>query len=116
MGFSVLKHTHNDGDSIHYDPHLRRYFETYMAWLRNHSKSTVLAVDDHTAYKYEGDFYGLLAVMGVSHHLHWLVLRVNDLTNPMDFDQSITGITVPDPKVIQRIVQRYRSLIKKRGL
>lgn len=113
MSLSILKHEVNSGSSIHYDAGMRRYLETYMGWLRDHERTVTLPVDPHQAYKYEGDFYGLLQVLKIPQDQHWLVMRVNDLTNPMDFPQDIQGVMVPDSDVIGRIVQRYRSLTKK---
>lgn len=114
MSFSLNRHAHATGDSLFYDASMRRTFEIYLGWLKTHPETTAHAVDPHTVYKYEGDFYGLLNMLDIAPELHWLVLRINDLTNPMDFPQDIGEILVPDYRVISRILQRHRAIIKKR--
>lgn len=113
MTLSINKLSHQSGEKIYYNAEMRRHFEIYMGWLRNHEGNEERPVDPHTLYKYEGDFYGLLKTMGISPELHWLVMRVNDFVNPMDVPMDIKAIVIPNLQAVGRIVQRYRSQTKK---
>lgn len=115
MSFTLNQYAIQSGEAVFYDPKLRRVMETYMGWLRAHPDTRTQPVDAHMAYKYEGDFYGLLSVMDIAPEYHWVVLRVNGLTNPLYFPTEIGQILIPDSGVLRRIVQRFRAQNKKRS-
>lgn len=114
MAISIHEKMFDPREDIYYNTEFRRFLESYMHYLRTNSKTQVETIDPHNAYKYEGDFYGLLQVMGVAPNLHWLVMRVNDLTNPSESDETLTEILLPDGPTIARLSQFYQSMIRKK--
>jgi len=40
-------------------------------------------------------------------HLHWLVMRMNDMTTPTEATKSIDHLLVPDFRTVERIRQSH---------
>lgn len=87
----------------YYDQSFRNVLEDHMTFLKTHPATVSRQVDSSLAYRYEYDFYGLLTFFGVSVHLHWLIMRMADMTNPMESTRGLTYFLVPDPDVVERM-------------
>lgn len=74
----------------------------YTDYLSHIKDFEELIVDHSTAYKYQGNFYGLLKELGVNHSLFVLTMYVNGLVNPLDYDGVGGSLrvakTMPIPK------------------
>lgn len=97
------------GASIYYDDGFRNVLEDHMTVLRNDATTRVIDIDAGRAYKYESDLYGLLQLYNVPTHLHWLVMRMNRLTSPMDYPATMYALLIPDPAVIERLRQSHMT-------
>lgn len=71
----------------------------YMSRKKGYSE---VAVEPHLAYKYQGDFYGLLNKLNVSKNLYLYTLYLNGYTDPNDFDGNRYLIKVPNEPNIPR--------------
>lgn len=114
MSVSIHQKMFDPRDDIYYNTEFRRFLETYMHYIRDHKQTKVEDIDPHDAYKYEGDFYGLLQKIGVQPNIHWLVMRVNDLTNPNEAGEKTTRILLPDEALLSRLSQIFQSLQRKK--
>jgi hypothetical protein len=103
----------NTGAAIYYDDAFRRVMETHMGLLRNLASTELVAIEPQLAYKYEFDFYGLLQEKGVAEHLHWTILRVNDMVDPRQFKSTMDRILVPSPEVIDSIRRLHMTTASK---
>ena len=97
----------SDGPSIFYDELFRVTLETHLNYLRTDPQTRMLDVTPTQAYRHEHDFYGLLVELNIPTHLHWLMLRLNNLTDPMDADRDIVFVLYPAPAVLDLIKQRH---------
>lgn len=113
MAISINKLAISTDKKLFYDQTFRRHLEAYMEWFRQHPETTVIPVDPHDAYKYEGDLYGLLSVNGIPIEYHWLVMRVNDIFRAGDVSESLTILKIPEFGVVNRILQLYKTQNKK---
>jgi hypothetical protein len=103
------------GPTIYYNDEFRRVLEDHMTVLRTSAGTRIIDIDAGTAYKFEADFYGLLVQLNVPLHLHWVVLRVNNMTNPSEFKVPRTEgieLRIPDPNAIGQILQSHRTTRK----
>lgn len=98
------------GTTVYQDPKFCRFVEIYLDYLKNSSASVIRPIDSHSLYKYEGDFYGLLDSMGISGNLHWITLRMNDLTNPIYTTDTLKFILVPSQSTLDLLVQYHNQL------
>lgn len=102
-------------NSIYYDPGFRRVLEAHMQWLRTHPKTSMMAINPHDAYKYEGDFFGLLSAYGVKKEHQWVVMRVNNIYRSGNVKEDLTSILVPDMGVVDHLRQMHQTRVKKTG-
>lgn len=103
----------NTGAAIYYDAAFRRVLETHMGLLRNLASTQLVAIEPQLAYKYEFDFYGMLQERGVAEHLHWVILRVNDMVDPREFKSTMDRFLVPAPEVVDSIRRLHMTTASK---
>lgn len=113
MVMSIVGLQRDTGPKDFYDPKFVRVLETHLTHLRTHPDTRVAQVHPHDAYKFEGDFYGLLDQFNVPPEYHWVTMRVNDISNPNLVDPSIQFILLPSPSAINKIRQLYQTTSKK---
>lgn len=99
------------GPSVYYDQDFRNVLEAHMTVLRQ-SAAEFLNVDPASAYKYEFDFFSLLAYHKVPDHLHWVVMRMNNFHSPTDNTREIASLLLPDQRVVSRILSSHRTTRK----
>lgn len=99
----------NEGSAIFYTESFRRVLDSHMDYLRNHELTTILDLEPDVVYRYEFDFYGLLAKYGVPDYMHWIVLRMNRFISPQEFPSDISQIHVPSAEVVEQIRQIFTT-------
>lgn len=102
----------NLGASIYYDPDFRNVLEAHMTYLRTHPTTVTLNIDPSKAYKYEFDLFSLFAEMNIPTYLHWLTMRMNQMTAPTDATRELDFLLVPDQTTVSRIAQSHRTTRK----
>jgi predicted NBD/HSP70 family sugar kinase len=89
-----------EGPSVFYDDAFRAVLEDHMTYLRIHPGTTTMAVDPNEAYRWIADLFGLLGSRGVPAYMHWVVMRMNNLTSPTEMGENIRTLLIPDVKVL----------------
>lgn len=97
------------GNAGFYDDAFRRVLEDHVTFLRESSDTKELLVPESIAYRYVGDFYGLLRVLGVSYDLLWLTMRMAGMTGPSDDFGHLRTVRVPNGKVVYQIWQAWNT-------
>jgi hypothetical protein len=95
------------GDNIYYDIGFRSVLEDHIAFLKQNPQTRIIAITANNAYKYVGDYFGLLNETNITPSLHWLVMRMNDFTSPTENKDDIRSILVPDIALVERIKGVY---------
>jgi hypothetical protein len=95
------------GADIYYDEAFRRVLEDHMSYLKSHPTTHTVAVEASKAYKYEGDLFGLLTAYLQPVYLHWVIMRMNGFTSPLEASREISSFIAPDQKVINQIRQSH---------
>ena len=98
------------GSAIYYDDDFRRVLEDHMTVLRTAQSTRVLNILQADAYKYEYDLYSLLLQYAVPAYMHWIVMRVNNMTAPTDATRTITSLLYPNATLINQIRQSHLSV------
>jgi hypothetical protein len=101
-----------DGPAIFYDAGFRNVIEDHLEILKTKGQIQNVPIDPHDAYKFEYDFYALLAKHAVPAHMHWIVLRVNDMTTPTEFRSDRLTLLVPDSAQIEKIKSTHTTIHK----
>ncbi|MNU19683.1 hypothetical protein D3C71_79160 [compost metagenome] len=99
----------DEGATVYYDDGFRNVIEDHMTILRARSDSMTKMVEPGRAYKYEADYYGLLQFLEVPTALHWVTLRMNGYTSPMQYDGVGVTVLVPNPDVIEQMRSSHMS-------
>ena len=98
-----------EGGTTYYDNTFRGVLEDHMTYLRTHPTTTVLTVDAGKAHKFEFDIFGLLADYGISAHLHWLIMRMNNLVDPTKFGLQFESLLIPNVNTVDQIRQSHMT-------
>ena len=100
------------GGSIYYDADLRNVLEDHMTYLREHSSTVSIVVESDVAYRHEFDLFSTLRAYRVREFLHWVTMRMNNMTAPRDPKGDLSEWSVPDQTVVGRIAQSHRTTRK----
>lgn len=88
MAFTIVEKTAKPGPTMFYDPGFRHILETHMNQLR-----TIYAIrkelKPEKIYQFEGDFNGFLLSESYGLEMHWLMMRINGMTNPNQFGKEL---------------------------
>lgn len=93
----------NQIDDIYYSKDFITLIESNLQLLRT-TNIRIQTITDQQAYKFEGDFYGLLLELNIPRHLHFVVLRVNNYRNSSDYMGDLQNIIIPDQQLIIELV------------
>lgn len=102
----------SEGPAIYFDLGFRNVLEDHMTYLRTHGQTRDQVVDKGAAYKYEYDLFGFLSMAGIAPHLHWVVMRMNNMTSPMEFGMHNETLLVPEATVVDKIRQAHMTTRK----
>lgn len=99
----------NPGIKFYYDSKFRIVLEDHMTYLKNLPSTQSVPVNMGLAYKYEGDFFGLLTAMNVRPDHHYIVMRMNNMSSPLEYTHEMMNILIPGGNEIERILSAYRT-------
>lgn len=92
-----------DGSDEYYNEHFRNCIEDHLQYLNKDGNYTVVNFDNGTAYKYENDFIGLLISLNIPKRLHWITLRLNGLTSPIQYDGTVNFVKTPTESILEEL-------------
>lgn len=113
MAMSINQRMVKSGDRRYYSAQWHRVVESHLQWILDLPSNQVTRVDDAVAYKYEGDFMGLLQELRIPMEAHWVVMRANGYTSPTDYTYDKTQILIPDLAAVGRIFNVFVTVNKK---
>jgi hypothetical protein len=113
MTITVLSKAIPDGGSVYYTPAWRNNIEFHLAWLLASAGTSTFAVADSDTIKYQFDFYGLLQAYNMPVWTHYIILRMNNLLAPTDYDGTLSIITIPSTGTVNRILSVYQAIQQK---
>lgn len=88
----------------------RNVIENHIEYLQEIATSTVVSVELNSMIKYQGDFYGYLNSINVNQDIHWIVMRVNEMHNPIEFGEKFPQVLIPDRKELDYLLGRYLNV------
>lgn len=88
----------------------RKVLEDHMTYLRNDPDTKRQDIPPGYAYRFEGNFYGLLTAYNVEFQLHWVVLRMNDMTHESQATRDLRFFIHPDPQKVAAILQVFSTV------
>lgn len=88
---------------LYSDPKFISMVEQNIDYNVKNGATVARAIPPHTAYIYQGNFYGLLTALGISPDYHAFTAYINNIRSPHDFDGKTYVINVVDNSVIDNI-------------
>lgn len=85
----------------------RNNIENHLDFLRNSGKTRLETVELIKLVKFKGDFYGYLNSLQINQDIHWIIMRVNEMHNPNEFDELTPQILLPDISELKFLLGRY---------
>lgn len=99
-----------EGLLVFYREDMRIMFENHIPYLLAGNRSSMITIEPADAHKFEYDLAGLLLNYSLPAHLHWLVMRINDMNSPMEYTADKLTLLIPDPAVVDRLVEVQNSI------
>lgn len=109
---TIDSYSHATGPTVFYTAAFRVVLEDHMTFFRTHQRTTMLRVTGEDAYRFEGDLFGLLKFYDVQDHHQWIVMRMNNMTSPADYDGLTLEFLLPDGDALELIRNTYMSQSK----
>ena len=97
------------GNDYYYTDEFRNILEDHLNYIRGHKNTIVMRLETHDMIKNNNDLYSLFMEKNIPLDLHWITLRLNNLTSPFLNRQELEYILIPDVGVIQQIFGAYHS-------
>lgn len=115
MTMTVQALQNSPGELLFYDEDWMTLIETHLPCLRLDANSSVLNVDPHLVNMFRGDFYGLLMNLStpIPPKYHYVILRANGFTNPLDYPLDITTLLIPADQIIEQLRKIYQTVSSK---
>lgn len=103
------------GADVYYTAEFRNVLEDHMTYLRNHAENTVLSIEPNIGYKYLGDLAGVLHHYRIPYQLHWVVMRMNNMTSPIDYRDTMLTLDIPSFSAVDKLrtTHKTQSKLKK---
>jgi hypothetical protein len=113
MTLSVNNDQISMGSEVYYDEDWHIVLESHLLVMKQPQITTVLTINPHDAYKYEGDLYSLLQAYNVLPQYHFPIMRTNDMYSPLEYKASMTNLLVPATQFIESLRNLYQTISSK---
>lgn len=97
------------GDATYYSNGYRQLVESHYTYFLQNDQISLRSIDDQTADKYHGDFYGLLDALDYPKHHHWPILFFNRYRHSGDYRRETTVVLIPDVHYLDILMQLYKT-------
>ena len=98
-----------DGNSDFYKPSLRCTIEANIPYLLTRPNTRTVSVDPQSTIVYNQDLFGYLLTISVLPCYHWVVMRMNGMFSPLEFDSSVTALTIPSTTDLESMRQAWNA-------
>ena len=97
------------GDSIYYNPSFRRVLQSNYHYIKSSLGANTIPIPANIAYQNEFNFYGVLDAMSIPKCYQWIVMMLNDMSSPNQFNRNVTSFYMPSTNILQIIKNTYNS-------
>lgn len=86
----------------------RNVIEDHIPYLKQRAK--IHRVDPMKSYQFKYDLYSYLFSCNIPTQDHWVILRMNDMTYPWEFDETTEYLLIPETEDLDEIVGQWSAL------
>lgn len=113
MALTLASALPKSGARHYYSADWQLMIETHLPFLVARTDHSIQIVENAKAYKFDGDFFGLLTDLQIPLPMHWVVMRINGLRSSFDYSYEKTTLLIPNYQVIDQLTERYRTTMAK---
>ena len=92
-----------------YSSIFRNHLEYFLEGMRNNDTRVEVPLNAALANQYSNRFYSLLKHLKVPNELHYLVLRLNNMTSPFDYTEDMQMLLLPEERVLNKLLDLLRT-------
>ena len=92
-------------DNKYFSKEFLLLMETHLSYFVNRDGLDVKRATPQQTRMYIGDYFGLLSELEIPKKYHPLILRVNNLLSPADYDGEIDYVLVPNLAEVDTMVR-----------
>ncbi len=101
----------DDGGDTYYSDQFLQAIYSYMPYFKITANVTYETPDNHTLYKYDGDFFGLLEELGIPKKYHFGTMVLNGLRSSGDYTSAkMSAIATLDTSQIDLLESIYSAI------
>lgn len=86
-----------------------QFIQDHINFLKEKSKKVILSVNTMNTYRYKPNAF--LASQQVKYEIFWVVLLINRILNPVDFN-NISIVYIPTANVIYDLKVKFNTFLK----
>ncbi len=89
---------YDPGDETYYTSPFHTFLLSFYQYFIDpvNNLLSVITVEPGVAYRYTGDFIGLLNYLNIDPSYHWFIMYLNGLKSPADMNKKIITIIMPN--------------------
>ena len=99
------------GSTNFYSSGFRNLIENHLQYLQTHPQTQPIILSPHYEDVYTGDFFGLLQYLNISQDLFWVVMRVNNLYSPLEYNGDLGIVYLPARSVIENLNTKFMNAL-----
>lgn len=112
MGALIKSKLIPPGDEYIYSDGFKIMVETHLNNIRSNANTNSIPLTEEEINKNLYDFYGYLKSINIKMEYWWIILRVNNMHSPDEFDFDKRVIQIPSTRTLDNIKQLYRQIEK----
>lgn len=112
MSITLNEKMKDPGPDIAYSADFRRVLEDHIPWLLSLSSTITLDISSDVAVKADGDLITVLHHYNLPTGMHWLIMRMNGYTSPMQYSMEHNRLFIPSQEDFSSIMKVHRTTQK----
>jgi hypothetical protein len=98
----------NEGSAVYYDSGFRQMLEDHLSYLKDHPQTESVEINPSSAHKGHGDLVSVLQDYAIEPRFHWIIMRLNGYTSPMEYQSDRLVLKIPQASLIDGLTRVYR--------
>lgn len=100
---------YNTSTYPYFNGNLKQVLDSHLEYLKNTGNRKYEPLNPEFRGKYIGDFYSVLNDLLIPPKYHRVIMLLNGLTNPIQYDGLGKAVFIPDLQLIEGILSVYNT-------
>lgn len=81
----------------------------HLSYLRDHKDTRTVTITEAESRPYYYNLYKFLSAAGYPDDMHWIIMRVNGMNSPEEFDNSVKTLRIPSIQIVDDIINMAKG-------